>query len=131
MLEERRPGEHFDYARELLYRKARFLYRHALELDQSGKEQFTMVKWLGPDTDKSYGFEGVVYLSGILEFKYGARGDAEKRTAVLDSSKRSIAKLFGLGKRSRNRPGPLLDKSRELYDLLKNELHSGDDAEED
>jgi uncharacterized protein (DUF2225 family) len=124
-LEEKRPGEHFDHVAALFYRKARFLYRRSIELDQSGKEPVANVKWYGPDSDKSYGFEGVIYLAGLLEYKYGPKADHEKRVAALSSSKRAIAKLFGLGKRSKNKPGPLLDKSREFYDLLKEEITGG------
>lgn len=130
-LHEKRPGENFDHVAALLYRKARFLYRRGIELDQTGKEPLQVVKWFGPDSDKSYGFEGVIYLSGVLEYKYGPRGDAEKRAAALASSKRAIAKLFGLGKRSKNKPGPLLDKARDLFDKIKAETNAGDEDDED
>jgi len=130
-LDKKRPGEHFDYVKTLLYRKARFLYRRTIELDQGGKEPLQTVKWFGPDTDKSYGFEGVIYLAGALEYKYGPRDDVEKRSAALAFSKRGIAKLFGLGKRSKNKPGPLLDKARELYDLLNGEIQGGDEDDEE
>jgi uncharacterized protein (DUF2225 family) len=36
----------------------------------------------------------------------------------LDSSKRSIARLFGLGKSSKSKPGPLLELARGLYDSI-------------
>lgn len=130
ILDKRRPGEHFDFVTATLYHKARFLYRRSIELDQTGKEPLASVKWFGPDTDKSYGFEGVIYLTGALEFKYGPKADAAKRTAALDSSKRAIAKLFGLGKKTKSKPGPLLDKARDLYDLLKSEV-SGEGDEDD
>ncbi|HUX38211.1 MAG TPA: DUF2225 domain-containing protein [Rectinemataceae bacterium] len=130
-LDKKRPGENFDYAAALLYRKARFLYRQAIELDQGGKEPLASVKWYGPDSDKSYGFEGVIYLAGVLEYKYGPRQDAEKRAATLASSKRAIAKLFGLGKRSKNKPGPLLDKARELFDAIKADIQANDEDDEE
>ena len=130
-LQAKRPGENFDHVAALLYRKARFLYRSAIELDQGGKEPLAVVKWFGPDSDKSYGFEGVIYLSGVLEYKYGPRQDLEKREATLASSKRAIAKLFGLGKRSKNKPGPLLDKARELFDQIKAETKGVEEEEEE
>jgi uncharacterized protein (DUF2225 family) len=37
--------------------------------------------------------------------------------------------MFGLGKKTKSKPGPLLDKARELYDRLKAELQDGDDEE--
>jgi len=130
-LDERRPGENFAYAGRVFYGKARFLYRLAIELEQKGKEQLTTVKWLGPDTDKNYGFEGILYLSAILELKYGPREDEAKRIETLDSSKRTIAKMFGIGRKSKSRPGPLVDKVRALYDQLKLELHQDDEEDEE
>ena len=43
---------------------------------------------------------------------------ADKIFKKLDENKRSIARIFGLGKSSKSKPGPLLEKSRELYDQL-------------
>jgi uncharacterized protein len=130
-LDAKRPGENFAYAARILYAKARFLYRLAVELEQKGKEQLTTVKWLGPDTDKNYGFEGVLYLSAILELKYGPQGDEAKRLETLDASKRTIAKMFGIGKKSKSKPGPLVDKVRALFEALKKELHQDEDEDED
>lgn len=128
-LDQKHPGENYLYAGRVFYSKARFLYRLAVELEQKGKEQLTTVKWLGPDTDKNYGFDGVLYLSGILEFKYGPKEDEAKRAELLDTTKRTIAKMFGIGRKSKSKPGPLVDKVRDLYDQLKAELHQ--EGEED
>jgi uncharacterized protein (DUF2225 family) len=130
-LDVKEPGENYAYVARLLYGKARFLYRLAVELEQKGKEQLTTVKWLGPDTDKNYGFEGVLYLSAIFELKYGPREDEAKRMELLDASKRTIAKMFGIGRKSRSNPGPLVDKVRDLYDALKKELHQDEDEDEE
>ena len=130
-LDEKRPGENFAYAGRIFYGKARFLYRLAVELEQKGKEQLTTVKWLGPDTDKNYGFEGILYLSAILELKYGPKEDEAKRLETLDASKRTIAKMFGIGRKSKSRPGPLVDKVRDLYAQLKKELHQDDEEDEE
>ena len=89
------------------------------------------MKFLGPDTDKNYAYEGVLYLCGILELKYGQREDEEKRNLELDRSKRAIARMFGLGKKTKSKPGPLLEKARNLYDELKRELAVDDDDEDD
>jgi hypothetical protein len=129
-LDQKQPGENFAFAARVFYGKARFLYRLAVELEQTGKEQLTTVKWLGPDTDKNYGFEGVLYLSTILELKYGPKEDETKRVEYLDSCKRTIAKMFGIGKKSKSKPGPLVDKVRDLYEQLKKELHQEEDEED-
>jgi uncharacterized protein len=130
-LDKKSPGENFAYAGRVLYGKARFLYRLAVELEQKGKEQLTTVKWLGPDTDKNYGFEGVLYLSAILELKYGPMEDEAKRLETLDGCKRTIAKMFGIGRKSKSKPGPLVDKVRDLYDQLKKELHQDEEEDEE
>jgi uncharacterized protein (DUF2225 family) len=130
-LERERPGENFGYAARIFYGKARFLYRLAVELDQKGKQQLTSAKWLGPDTDKNYGYEGVLYLAAVLELEYGPRSDPAKRAELLDASKRTLAKMFGIGKKSRSKPGPLVDKVRDLYDKLKAELNEGDEDDEE
>ena len=44
------------------------------------------------------------------------------RYKKLDSNKRAIARIFGLGKSSKEKPGPLLENARNLYDSLTAEL---------
>jgi len=123
------PNDNWDYVAGILYRKARFYYRAALELEQNGKEPYSIVRKLGPDTDKDYGHEGVLYMSAILELKYGPRKDQEKRRQRLAASKIAVARMFGLGKKSKAKPGPLLEKAHELYERLKVELQDFSDDE--
>jgi hypothetical protein len=129
-LHARAPGDNWDYIAAILYRKARFYYRRALELEASGKEPYSIVRNLGPDTDKNFGHEGVVYMSAILELKYGPRDDAGARQINLKTSKTAVARMFGFGKKNRSKPGPLLEKSRDLYDRLRTELQEGDEDDE-
>ncbi len=129
-LHARKPRENYDYVAKVFYSKARFLYKLAIEHEQKGKEQLATVKWLGPDTDKNYGYEGVLYLEALMELKYGPQDDDAKRHERLVESKRTIAKMFGLGKKSKTKPGPLVDKVRDLYDRLKTEVKIEDDDDE-
>ena len=73
---------------------------------------------MGPDMDKNYGWDGVIYLCGLLEYKYGQQEDIQLRLKKLNESKTAIARIFGLGKSSKNKPGPLLEHARNLYDNL-------------
>ena len=57
-----------------------------------------------------------------MEFKYGQTDDMQARLKKLDECKRSIARGFGLGKSSKSKPGPLLEKSRDLYDKISKVL---------
>jgi len=57
-------------------------------------------------------------LCGLLEYKYGQKEDISLRLKKLDEFKRAIARVFGLGKSSKSKPGPLLEHSRNLYDTI-------------
>lgn len=126
MLDDKNPDQNFKYISDLFYHKATFLYRKALFNEQKGREITSSAKNLGPDTDKNYGYDGVIYLQALLLYKYGFRNEPEKRAAELEHQKSNLAKMFGLGKTSKEKPGPLLDLARSLYDNLKLELHTDD-----
>lgn len=125
------PEENYTYASKLFYRKALFFYRRAIELESAGKEMIANLKSFGPDADKNYGYDGVLYLAALLEYKYGARGDSLKRFELLTQQRRSLSKMFGLGKSTKNKPGPLLEHARNLYDGLVEELNGEEDDESD
>ena len=127
MLNEKYPGYHYDWLAQLFKKKAHFLYNEAILKEQSGKETLSGIKNFGPDTDKNYSYEGALYLSALLKLKYGQRTNSEARIEELQTSKRTIAKMFGLGKHSKSKPGPLLEHARELYDTLNKELNENDE----
>jgi uncharacterized protein (DUF2225 family) len=126
-MHEREPGQHWDWLGLLFKRKARFFYQRALTSETTGKESLSGLKIFGPDLDKNYGYEGFLYLCGLLEFKYGDHSDSEKRKESIAETKRTLAKMFGIGKSSKNKPGPLLEKSRNLYDMIAKELNEFDE----
>ncbi len=123
-------NENWDYVAGIFYHKARYYYRLALELEQSGKEPYSTQRVLGPDTDKNYGHEGVLYMAAMLELKYGPTDNPQKRKENLTAAKYSIARMFGFGKKNKSKPGPLLDKAHDLYERLKAELQESDDEDE-
>ena len=116
------PGDNWDYASLLFYRKARFYYRMALERESAGQEAFDSNLAFGPDVDKNYGYYGVIYLAAYLDFRYGAAHDPEKRVFELQNARRMMAKIFGVGKSSKNKPSVLLDKAKEIYEQMGEEL---------
>ncbi len=126
-LHEKYPGNNYDWLAILFKKKALFFYREGIFKEQSGKESLSGIKNFGPDTDKNYAYEGALYLSALLQLKYGSRSDSEKRVQLLSEAKRTIAKIFGLGKSSKNKPGPLLEHARNLYDTINKELNETDD----
>ena len=126
-INDKYPGFHYDWLAVLFKKKSQFLYSDAILKEQSGKETLSGIKNFGPDTDKNYAYEGALYLSGLLKLKYGQRERLEERIESLQDSKRTIAKMFGLGKSSKSKPGPLLENARELYDQIKKELNENDE----
>ena len=129
MLEElnkKFPGQHYDWLTLLFKKKANFLYNEAIRREQTGKETLSALKAFGPDTDNNYGYEGTLYLTALLKFKYSFLDNTELRTASLEEAKRIIAKIFGGGKSSKDKPGPLLERTRNLYDNITKELNETD-----
>jgi uncharacterized protein (DUF2225 family) len=121
------PGYHYDWLAVLLKKKSQFLYNEAIRKEQSGKETLSGIKNFGPDTDKNYAYEGALYLSALLRLKYGSKDNPMARTEALENAKRTIAKMFGLGRSSKSKPGPLLEHARDLYDNINKELNTESD----
>ena len=112
------PDHNYDYAAQVFYRKAQFFYEQTHINEAQRIETIAKITNFGPDIDRNYGYDGVIYLNSLLEYKYGQTEDLQMRYKKLDANKRSIARIFGLGKSSKAKPGPLLEKSRDLYDKL-------------
>lgn len=121
-LEKEKPGENWEYLSRIFYRKAAFLYAQTVEKDQAGMENSSDLKQLGPDVDQNYGFDGVLYLAGFLEYAYGQRNVPEVRADQLKRARSIISRIVGMGKSSKSKPGVLLDRSRDLHKLIKKEL---------
>lgn len=125
------PGHNYDYIAQVFYRKALFFYQQTLINETSRIESIETVSNFGPDMDKNFGYDGVIYLNGLLEYKYGQHEDEELRLKKLDEAKKAIARIFGLGKSSKNKPGPLLEVAKDLYDKMASELSSNNIFSED
>lgn len=117
-INERCAEHNYDYIAQVFYRKALFFYQQAVINESARTEKSSTLANFGPDMDKNYGWDGVIYLCGLLEYKYGQQDDIQLRLKKLSESKTAIARIFGLGKSSKNKPGPLLEHARNLYDNL-------------
>lgn len=116
------PNENYEYLSRIMYRKAGFFYRKAIEMEEEGKEFFTKTYFhYGPDQDYNFGYDGVLYLAGYLEFVYGSKLKPKVRYRTLESSKRFISKLVGIGKVSRSKTSAIIDHARDLYMEIKGE----------
>jgi uncharacterized protein (DUF2225 family) len=127
-LDKKNSGENYDWLALLFRRKAQFLYNEAIRLEQTGKETLSGMKSFGPDTDKNYSYEGVLYLCAYLRYKFGPAENSARRVSSLEDARRTIAKIFGMGKSSKDKPGPLLDHAREIYDAINKELNETDNV---
>ncbi|MGA2640826.1 MAG: DUF2225 domain-containing protein [Spirochaetia bacterium] len=116
------PGENWDHLALVFYRKAHFYYRLALDRESAGQEPFDAALAFGPDLDKNYGYYGVIYLAAYLDFKYGTTADPQRRVAGLQYARRMMAKIFGVGKSSKNRPAAILDNAKEVYEQMGEEI---------
>lgn len=124
-LHKKYTDQHYDWLAVLFRKKAEYLYNLALAREQShsDKETLSGLKILGPDTDNNYGYDGMLYLCAYLKHKYGPAHNENERKASLDEAKRTIAKLFGMGKSSKGKPQALLERAKELYEKLKEETN--------
>jgi uncharacterized protein (DUF2225 family) len=121
-MHRKESNENWDYLALLFYRKARFFYSLAVDREQSGKETLGGLANYGPDLDHNYGYDGVLYLSGLLEFKYGPRKVPARRIANLERARRVISRVHGMGRASKSKPTALLDRVHDLYDGISEEL---------
>jgi uncharacterized protein (DUF2225 family) len=121
-LDKKYQGQHYDWLATLFRKKAHYLYNEALAREQNGQETLSGMKVFGPDTDKNYSYEGMLYLCAYLRYNYGPSQNAAQRTSSLEDARRTIAKLFGMGKSSKDKPGAFLEHARNLYDTINKEL---------
>lgn len=113
------PNMGFDKVRDLLYQKAAGWYTETMEIMQSGSEPVDQASYiLGPDTDKNWAFDGVIYLSAYLtmKFKDELAPDPAAKLNLLVRAKRTLSRLYGSGKGSKSKPSVIIDMAKELYD---------------
>ena len=124
-LEEEFPGRGFAKVQDLLYMKAVGYYSPMLEIMGTGSEAHDkFIKMLGPDTDKNWGFDGVIYLNGYLSNKYLNRitKTPEQRLAVLERNKQHLGKLYGAGRSSSSKPSVLINLAKDLYEDISKQI---------
>jgi len=125
-IDKKFPNQHYNWLAMLFKKKANYLYNEAIRREQRGKETLSALKNFGPDTDKNYSYEGALYLTALLRYKYSYREDPERRGKALEEAKRTIARIFGVGKSSKSKPGPLLEHAKNLYETISKELNEVD-----
>lgn len=119
------PKLGYERVRDILYFKAVRYYQPTLEIMASGAEphaQFMNI--LGPDVDKNWGFDGVVYINSYLLYKNIKKlcSDDAKQVELLHKARQNLARLYGHGKVSFNKPSLLVNCARELRDEISSAL---------
>ena len=113
------PERPFKKVSDFFYMKAYDFYQRALQLYQTGGEVLDDIGNMGPDYEKNWGYDGVLYMCAILTVKIGAKEpDIHKRIENFAMIKRYLSRLFGDGKASKSKPGELIDMIRDLYDHI-------------
>lgn len=124
-IHEKFPDIGYDKIQRFLYLKSASYYKKLLEIMSSGSEPHDQfVHLLGPDTDKNWGFDGVIYLNSYFNFKFldeFASSDQEK-VKKLEETKRMVGKLYGLGKVSKSKPSVLVNLARDLYEAINKKI---------
>jgi len=113
------PDQPYKKLSFFFYKKSYEYYLKILDLLQTGAEPADAAGNMGPDSDKNWGYEGILYVSAVLTVKYGTtEKDISKRIENFNISKRYLSRLFGSGKSSKNIPTELLEKTRMLYEKI-------------
>ncbi|AAX17356.1 DUF2225 domain-containing protein [Borrelia turicatae] len=121
-LDKEYPNQNYNYLQKIFYHKAAYLYKLTIEKEQNNSEPINAEIVFGPDTDKNYGYDSVLYLSSLLEYFYGNKEDKQYRYNQLVDIKTLLSKITGMGKSSKEKPSILLDKIKEVYFKISNEI---------
>ena len=111
----------FNKISDYLYSRSCYWYNNTLEVIQDGSESLDEISYmLGPDTDKNWNVDGVIYISSLLtvQFKDILETDIKKQKVMLEKAKINISKIYGSGKGSKDKPSFMLDTAKDLYDQL-------------
>lgn len=122
--EEPEKAPHYKLYQDFFYKRALELYKRALDKETSGEERLEVVKNLGPDVDHNWGYPGVCFMVGSLTLKLApklAKTPAEE-LALYEEAKKYLRIAFGDGKMDRQKPGPLLDMTRDMYRELNERM---------
>lgn len=122
-LNKEAPDDNYDNLIPFFQFKAKEFYNAAVEIMNMGGENFEGLKTFGPDMDKNFGFEGMLYMAALLEntFSFFIE-EPDTRAEQLLAAKRKLGKLFGSGKSSKSKPSALLESVKELRSEINEEL---------
>lgn len=116
-------NENFENLIPFFQYKAKEFYDASINMMATNQETTDNLKSFGPDLDKNYGFEGMLYMGALLSKTFSFfLTDAEVRAKELVGAKRKLSKIFGIGKASKAKPTVLLELVKDLYADISKEL---------
>ncbi len=107
---------------QAFYIKAMEYYDLAIINQSKAMEPMENIKSLGPDTDRNFGYDGVLYVNAVLKFKNSHLiEDPYEKLKAYEDIKRGLSKVFGIGKKAKDRPEVLLNFAKEIYEKVGEE----------
>jgi uncharacterized protein (DUF2225 family) len=114
---------HFGELQMAFYKKAAEFYETALANQTNASEPLDYCPWLGPDTDVNYGYDGFLYVLAVLRYKMSIHmEDPYEKVKIFEGTKRILSKVFGIGRKARDKPEILLSMARDMYDKIGLEM---------
>lgn len=102
--------------------KALEFYDLAILNQSKAAEPMENIRSLGPDTDKNFGYDGVLYVNAILKFKNSHMiEDPFEKLKAYEDIKRTLSKVFGIGKKAKDKPEVLLNFAKDIYEKIGEE----------
>jgi len=112
----------FQELSKIFYLKATEFYELAINNQTKAIEPLDGAKHLGPDTDKNYGYDGVLYVNAVLKYKTSYYvEDPYEKLKRLQEVKRILSKVFGIGKKAKDKPEVLLNFAKDIYEKVNEE----------
>jgi len=113
-------GKNYEKLSDFFYAKSYDFYVKCLELMQNGQEPSDAAGNMGPDTDKNWGYDGMLYMYAMLTVKVCSKEkDINKRIEKFERTKIYLSRIFGMGKSNKDKPSQIIDMTRDLYDKIK------------
>lgn len=122
-IDEKENDKGFDKLAIHFRYQAFLAYRQALKSMYEAKGRFGEITHYGPDLDTNYGYNGFIYVHCYHSIYFlPLLSNAVDKYKELNSAQIYLSKVFGFGKSSRDKPSPLLDAAKDLYDSIREEL---------
>jgi len=105
----------FQELQKEMYHQAYINYDLALDKQIRNIEPFDGFIWMGPDIDTNFGYDGMLYITALLNLKHLSLLSIDEQLVKLGQTKRVLSKIFGVGKATKEKPTVLVSNAKNLY----------------